>query len=88
LPPKKSVYEAEAPKIEDDLLAEVGGSVVIKTSVAIVFGTNQIRTIKEMGKKDGLKQTKIELDIGGRCFSIFDDQETNSGLYLLVDNLP
>ena len=50
---------------------------MIKTSVAIVFGTNQIRTIKEMGKKDGLKQTKIELNIGGdtRFGSIGEDPD-------------
>ena len=59
---------------------------MVKTAVAVVVG-NRIRTIKEMGKKDGLKVTKINVHVGGRAFNILADQETNSGLYFLVDDL-
>ena len=61
------------PSPVDDLNPNKPLAAAVKTSVAIVVGNNKLFSIREYGRKDGLKRTRVNLDIGGRAFSIVDD---------------
>ena len=82
-------HESIPPREYDDFNSKGCGTLTsAKNCVAVVVGNGSIKTIREMGRKDGLKMGKISHDLTGRAFSILDDQEKNTGLYFLVDDKP
>jgi len=60
----------------------------VSTNVAVLVGNSHINLIKEkkLETTTTLKKSSKDIPIGGRAISWLDDQDCNTGLYIIADN--
>ena len=76
--------------MKDNFVTENNSLSNLSTNVAVVVGNSLINLIKEnkTGNRQMLHKSRKNINIGGRALSWLDDQECNTGLYFIVDDLP